>query len=254
MKKRYISTSAVSQDDRCAKLRRFTLIELLVVIAIIAILAAMLLPALSAARLRAKGAACLANLKQLTLAQQQYAADCEGWVRPSTLNGESGTWWGYDIRTYVYGDVVKTRGNKDSQNWQAFRCPAEAMGFAADTPDGWTYTQLAFNSHLGSPNKDGSWAYKPVNESMMVEPSMVPVFMDNGRKNEHSSNYVTTSYMGLRHGGGACSDKYGNSEMDQTHVGFYSGNAEMRVWGTKKDIYGTDWLKEGVTFLNGKKL
>src|SRR6266404_9433732 len=65
----------------------FTLIELLVVIAIIAILAAMLLPALSRAKLKAQGIACMNNTKQATLAWIMYCTD-DGELMP--LNDAGG--------------------------------------------------------------------------------------------------------------------------------------------------------------------
>ena len=64
-----------AKSCRKVSFRAFTLIELLVVIAIIAILAALLLPALSRAKIRGQAAACISNQKQLTMAWNMYADD-----------------------------------------------------------------------------------------------------------------------------------------------------------------------------------
>jgi prepilin-type N-terminal cleavage/methylation domain-containing protein/prepilin-type processing-associated H-X9-DG protein len=115
-----------------SKHRGFTLIELLVVIAIIAILAAMLLPALARAKERAHTIKCVSNMKQLDLCWIMYAGDNNDWVVPnwvlSTSDSPPEAWVGGDVsRLPDATDVGKVQNSRlfpYNSSVDIYECPS----------------------------------------------------------------------------------------------------------------------------------
>ena len=206
----------------------FTLIELLIVFAIIAILAALLLPALNTARETAKMSSCSSNLKQVMLAALQYSDDFKGIMMRYSLAAGGKTWSEFLVgntggTAYVPKKLMVCPANKskdeDYNPWftygtydRRYRGSTDISRYEENLPETGDYCH------------DIDWNNSGYNFKKMKAPSRIPLILDSECTALRSSG-AGRNYWGIRPdvtsdnaGAAICHNKRANAAFGDGHV------------------------------------